>query len=101
MDEFIVVEIMNNAMIEMLKNQDKDYEINKDISEKLKDKAFFFKVEKETAIDVLKNIGIKNDQIEVFYNELISKNRFYDLIQKGIIKIDDKDLVIKYEMYRK
>ena len=42
MDEFKVVEIMNETMLELLKEKNQNFNINLKIREFLKDEAFFF-----------------------------------------------------------
>jgi len=42
MDEFKVIMVMNEAMMELLKDKKRNYDNNKRIAEYLKDEAFFF-----------------------------------------------------------
>ena len=53
---------------------------------------------KEDALLILYDIGIK-DNTEEIYSQLISREIYYDLYQKGKINKDDSELVIKYELY--
>lgn len=52
-DEIKVIEIMNDAMIELLKDQNKNYEKNLKIKQYLKDEAIFFKINKTNAYKIL------------------------------------------------
>ena len=100
MDEFKVIDVMNEAMLKLLKDKNENYEKNLKIREYLKDEAIFFKITKTTAYAILKNVGVKEEQLENVYKKLISPNMFYDLLNKGKIKADDENLIIKYQTYR-
>ena len=100
MDEFKVVEIMNETMLELLKEKNQNFNNNLKIREYLKDEAFFFKIDKINAYKVLTNVGVKQEQLERVYNKLISPDIFYNLIYKGKIKENDKNLAVKYKKYR-
>lgn len=97
MNEFKVIEVMNEAMIEMLKEKNKNCEKNIKIKQYLKDEAFFFKNNKDKSYEVLEDIGVKQDKIDECYKKLTSLNMFYELLRKGKINQNDKNLVIKYE----
>lgn len=101
MDEFKVIDVMNEAMLNLLKDKNKNYEKNAKIKEYLKDEAFFFKINKLNAFKVLQNVGVKQEQLEDVYKKLISPDMFYNLLNKGKIKADDENLIIKYKIYRK
>ena len=66
----------------------------------LKDEAVFFKIDKSKAYEILKNVGVKQEQLENVYKKLISSDVFYDLLNRKIIKKDDKNILIKYTIYR-
>ncbi len=100
MNEFKVIEVMNEAMLELLKEKGGNFEENLKIKEYLQDEAFFFKIDKEKAYQILKSVGVKDNQLENVYKKLISPNMFYDLLNKGKIDIEDKNLIIKYKTYR-
>ena len=100
MDEFKVIEVMNEAMLKLLKDKNKNYEKNLKIKEYLKDEAFFFKINKINAYKILQNVGVKEEQLEEVYKKLISQNVFYELLCKKKIKEDDEDLIIKYNVYK-
>ena len=100
MDEFKVIEIMNETMLELLKEKNQNINNNLKIREYLKDEAFFFKIDKTNAYNVLTSVGVKQEQLERVYNKLISPDVFYNLIYKGKIHEDDENLVVKYKKYR-
>ena len=89
--------LMNETRIRYLKKINKDTYRNQIINKILEDEACFFKMEKEDALILLEDIGISKDNIESIYNDLISKNRYYELEQKGNINNKDKEILIKYE----
>lgn len=101
MNEFKVIEVMNQAMLETKKEKNKNYQENQRIQELLKDEAYFFKIDKLNSIEILKNVGVKEDKIEEVYKKLTSSKVYYDLLQQGKIKENDETLVIKYDTYRK
>ena len=96
-NEFIIVDVMNEAMIRTLSQKNEDIEENLKIREALKDEAFFFKTDKENAYKVLKNVGIKEENISNVYNKLISQSMYYELLNNGKINSNDSNLIIKYE----
>ena len=99
MEEFTVIKVMNEAKIEILKEKNNDYSLNTKIQEYLEeDEAFFFKISKEKAYKILKEIGIKSEKLKTVYEKLISSKAFYDLLNKGKIKGND-NLIIKYDIY--
>ncbi len=100
-DEIKVIEIMNDAMIELLKDQNKNYEKNLKIKQYLKDEAIFFKINKTNAYKILENVGVKQEQLEIVYKKLTSPNVFYDLLHRGKIEANDENLVVKYKTYDK
>ena len=100
MDEFKVIVVMNEAMIELLKEKNENYERNVKIQQFLEDEAFFFKINKSNAYKVLQEVGVKQERLEKVYEKLISQNVFYDLLHKGKINLNDKNLIIKYKDYR-
>lgn len=100
MNEFKVIVVMNNAMIEVLKDKQANYEQNLKIKQYLEDESIFFKISKSNAIKILQNVGVKQDKLEDVYEKLISPNIFYELLNRGKLKINDENLIIKYNMYR-
>ena len=100
MNQIEIINIMNEAMIKFLKEKNMDYSANVEIRENLKDEAYFFKIDKIKAYKILEIIGVKKSQLEEVYKKLISPNRFYELVQKGKIKYDDTNIIVKYNDYR-
>lgn len=100
MDEFKVIVVMNEAMIELLKDKNENYEKNLKIEQYLKDEAFFFKIDKLKAYKILEIVGVKQERLEDVYKKLISPNVFYDLLHKGKINADNDNLIVKYKIYR-
>ena len=91
------IRLMNETRIRYLNKINKDTYRNQIINKILEDEACFFKMEKEDTLILLEDIGISKDNIESIYNDLISKNRYYELEQKGNINNKDKEILIKYE----
>lgn len=99
MDEFKVIVIMNEARLKLLKDKNANYDENLKIKKYLEDETFFFKIDKLNAYEILQSVGVKQEQLENVYNKLISENVFYDLLNKGKIKADDDNIIIKYNVY--
>lgn len=100
MNELRIIDVMNEAMLKVLKEKNADYEKNLMIKNLLKDEAVFFKIDKSKAYEILKNVGVKQEQLENVYKKLISSDVFYVLLNRKIIKKDDKNILIKYTIYR-
>ena len=100
MDEFKVIVVMNEAMLKLLKSKNANYEKNSKIKEYLEDEAFFFKINKLKAFEILQNVGVKQEQLEEVYKKLTSSDVFYNLLNREKINIDDNNLVVKYKIYR-
>ncbi len=101
MNELKVIDIMNETIIELSKEKNANCDENLKIKQYLEDEAFFFKIDKSKAFDILQKVGVKQDMLENVYKKLTAQNVFYDLLYKGKINENDKDLVVKYETYRK
>lgn len=95
------LKVVNYSIIDCLKIKGISLKKNELIKEILKDDTCFFKMEKDEAFVVLKNLKISDDMLEDTYKELTSKQEFYRLYNDGKIKENDKDLKIKYEIYNK
>ena len=93
MDKFVIIKIMNEAMLRLKMSKKEDCKKNEKIKEFLKDEALFFKIKKETAIKVLTSVGVNKEKLEETYQKLIEKNVYDDLVKKG--KIDPKDINLK------
>lgn len=99
MDEFKVILVMNEAKMEVLKDKNKNYEEHLKIGEYLKDEAFFFKIDKTRAYEIIQTVGVKQDKVDEVYNKLIMPQKFYELVNRGIIKANDENLIVKYDSF--
>lgn len=93
------IRVMNDTMILYLKKLGKDTRRNEIINKILEDESCFFKMNKDDAYVILNDVGIKNQNIDNIYSELISNDVFYDLYKKGKIDKNNDELVIKYKIY--
>lgn len=100
MNEFKVIEVMNRAKIEVLKDKKEDYSLNQKIQEYLKDETLFFRINKEKAYKILQTIGVKKELLEEVYKKLINQDVHYDLLNRGKIKDGDESVIVKYKVYR-
>ena len=91
--------VLNDSTILYLKKTNQNYEKNSIIKNILDDDACFFKMGKDDAHTVLKEVGIRAEEIEEMYKKLIARSEFYKLLQCNKINIEDKELVIKYPVY--
>ena len=86
MDEFVVIKVMNDAMIKLLKSKKEDYTNNEKLKEHLQDPALFFKISKDTAFKILTCVGVKQQQLEIVYKKLTEPKIYNNLIQNGKIE---------------
>lgn len=93
------VKIMNDTMILYLKKLGMSYKRNEIIKKMLEDESCFFKMKKEDAYMILKDVGIQSENIDNVYAKLISNDVYYDLYKKGKIDDNDDELVVKYKIY--
>ena len=100
MNESKVIEVMNRARIEVLKDKKEDYSLNQKIQEYLKDETLFFRINKEKAYKILQTIGVKKELLEEVYKKLINQDVYYDLLNRGKIKDGDESVIVKYKVYR-
>ena len=100
MNEFKVIEVMNRAKIEVLKDKKEDYSLNQKIQEYLKDETLFFRINKEKAYKILQTIGVKKELLEEVYKKLINQDVYYDLLNRGKIIDGDVSVIVKYKVYR-
>ena len=98
-DEFKVIVVMNEAMLKLLKDKNVSYEENLKIRKYLEDETIFFKINKVEAYKILQNVGVKQENLENVYKKLISPNVFYDLLNRGKLKANDANIIIKYNVY--
>ncbi len=96
MDKFVVIKVMNEAMIRLRRSKNEDCEKNEKIKKFLEDEALFFKIKKETAIRILISVGVKTEILEETYQKLIEKDVYENLIRKGKINSNDNKLIVKY-----
>lgn len=96
MDEFVVIKVMNEAMLRLKKSKNEDYTKNEKIKEFLQDEAIFFKIRKEMALKVLISVGVNEEKLEETYQKLITKNMYENLIRKGKINPETDNLFVKY-----
>ena len=96
MNEFLVIKIMNEAMLRLHKSKNENYVQNEKINEYLKDEAFFFKIHKNIAIKILVCVGVAEDKLELTYLKLVKKEVYDKLIKEHKIKATD-NLVVKYD----
>ncbi len=92
------INLMNETMIIYLKKIGMNAQRNEMIKRILEDEACFFKMEKEDAYTILKDVGVK-ENTDAIYAELVSNDVFYDLYKRGKIQENDKELVVKYKIY--
>lgn len=97
MNEFEIIKLMNETTKVYLNKKNEPSEKNEKIQRLLEnDEAFFFKIEKEKALNVLKIIGIGKENMEEEYAKLTSQKEFCRLRDKGM-KIDDS-FIVKYDL---
>ncbi len=97
MNEFEIIKLMNETTKVYLNKKKETSEKNEKIQRLLEnDEAFFFKIEKEKALNVLKIIGVGKENMEEEYAKLTSQKEFCRLRDKGI-KIDDS-FIVKYDL---
>lgn len=99
MDEFKVIYIMNEAMLKLLEHKNANCDENLKIRKYLEDETIFFKIDKSKAYEILKKVGVKQEQLDEVYRKLTTSEVFYDLLNKGKLKADDDKLIIKYNTY--
>lgn len=97
MNEFMVIAIMNEAMLIEKMDKKQNCEMNARIKQILEDEAIFFKISKEDSFKLLNSVGVKDNSLEQVYKKLTSLNMFYSLLRAGKIKEDDNTLIVKYE----
>ena len=53
----------------------------------------------EHAMKILEAVGVKKEELERTYQKLIESQIYYELVKRGKIKLEDKNVVIKYKNY--
>ena len=93
------LKIINDANILYLKKINKNCQRNEVIKKILEDETCFFKMNKEDACLVLKEIGISEDELDSIYNKLASSDEYHRLIECNKINANDEEILIKYPTY--
>lgn len=92
------IRIMNDTMINYLKKLGINAKKNETIQKIFEDDACFFKMNKQDAVLILNEVGIK-ENIEEIYSNLVSHDTFYNLYNNKKIDETDPELVIKYKIF--
>lgn len=93
------LKVMNYSIIDCLKNKGASVRRNEIIKEILKDETCFFRINKDQAFVILKNLKVSDDKLEDTYLELTSRQEFSRLFNNGKINQNDKSLKISYKIY--
>ena len=96
MDKFVVRKVMNEAMLRVKREKNEDCEKNETIKKFMDDEALFFRIKKETAINVLRCVGVNEEELEKTYQELTNKSTYDSLVRKGKINPNDEKILKKY-----
>ena len=86
---FECISIINETNIDYKIKNKKDYNINIEIKNILKDQAIFFKITKQRAYQLLEALEIDKEKIGIIYEKLICKKNFYNLLYNKKININD------------
>ena len=95
-DIFNVLIIMNEAKRKLAKEKNRPYDINLQIRKKLKDRAIFYKIDKEKAYQILLNVGVAEDMLIETYIKLVNREKYDYLVITGKINPNDNDIIIKF-----
>lgn len=93
------LKVMNYSIIDCLKNKGASVRRNEIIKEILKDETCFFRINKDQAFVILKDLKVSDDKLEDTYQELTSRQEFSRLFNNGKINQNDKSLKISYKIY--
>ena len=99
MNEFRIIKIMNETTLEILKENKADYALNEKIQKYLQDDNWYGVEIPEHAMKILEAVGVKKEELEKTYQKLIESQMYYELVKRGKIKPEDKNVVIKYKNY--
>lgn len=91
--------LINDSNILYLKKINRNYKRNEIIKNILNDEICFFKMNKNDAYMILKDIGILDNEIDNIYQKLISPDEFYNLYKCKKIDLNDEEILIKYPIY--
>lgn len=87
---------MNEAKIKLAKEKNKPYDINLQIRKKLKDRAIFYKIDKETAYQILLTVGVAEEMLIETYVKLVNREKYDNLVITGKLNPNDNDIVIRF-----
>ena len=96
MDKFVVIKVMNEAMLRLKREKNEDCEKNETIKKFMDDEALFFRIKKEAAINVLRCVVVNEEELEKTYQELTNKSTYDSLVRKGKINPNDEKILKKY-----
>lgn len=99
MTQLSELRLINDSNILYLKKLNRSYKRNEIIKNILNDETCFFKMNKNDAYMILKDIGILDNQIDTIYQKLISFNEFYNLYEGKKLDLNDEEILIKYPIY--
>ena len=91
--------LINDSTILYLKTIKRSCKRNEIIKNILDDESCFFKMNKDDAYIVLKDIGVSEEQLDSTYQNLISTDEFYRLYENSKIDLEDDEVLIKYPIY--
>ena len=77
---FECIKIMNETNIDYKIKTNKDYNMDIEIRNMLKDETLFFKITKQRAFQLLEALEINKEKINQVYEKLISEEIFYNLL---------------------
>lgn len=99
MTQLSELRLINDSNILYLKKLNRSYKRNEIIKNILNDETCFFKMNKNDAYMILKDIGILDNQIDTIYQKLISFDEFYNLYEGKKLDLNDEEILIKYPIY--
>ena len=99
MNQLSELRLINDSNILYLKKINRSYKRNEIIKNILNDETCFFKMNKNDAYMILKDIGILDNQIDNIYQKLISSDEFYNLYNCKKIDLNDEELIIQYPIH--
>ncbi len=99
MNQLSELRLINDSNIIYLKKINRSYKRNEIIKNILNDETCFFKMNKNDAYMILKDIGILDNQIDTIYQKLISSDEFYNLYNCKKIDLNDEELIIQYPIH--
>lgn len=95
-DTFNVIIIMNEAKIKLAKEKDTSYDANLQIRELLKDRAYFYKINKEDAYKILRSVGVLEEMLPETYVKLVNREIYDNLVISRKLNPNDSDIIIKF-----